>query len=178
MEGQRNRTWNNREYGVGGVEMMVGRMLENAENGFWLWATCIHSHIYTCIQTNILTSFQGHYGGSSTTNQRLLFPISTRISAFIPCHVPPIVLLTPTLYFFCISALIFRFFFFLPVFYPFSTFSFLAAKFLDHILEREMEKWACAAHKFAFFFQRKFAILICLIYCEKSQRNPISRQSL
>lgn len=79
--------------------MMVGRMLENAENGFWLWATCIHSHIYTCIQTNILTSFQGHYGGSSTTNQRLLFPISTRISAFIPCHVPPIVLLTPTLYF-------------------------------------------------------------------------------
>jgi len=66
----------------------------------------------------------------------------------------------------------------LPVFYPFSTFSFLAAKFLDHILEREMEKWACAAHKFAFFFQRKFAILICLIYCEKSQRNPISRQSL
>lgn len=61
----------------------------------------------------------------------------------------------PQLFIFSASLHSFFVFFFLPVFYPFSTFSFLAAKFLDHILEREMEKWACAAHKFAFFFSKE-----------------------
>jgi len=55
-----------------------------------------------------------------------------------------------------------------PAFHPFLAFFHCKIRSLG-------EKNGRVLHINLHFFQRKFAILICLIYCEKSQTNPVFR---
>jgi len=129
------------------------------ENGFGLWATCIHIRIHS-------HPFKDIMADSVPQINVISFPISTRISPFIPFHVPPIVSFPPLknlqLLFLHLCTQLF------PAFHPFLAFFHCKIRSLG-------EKNGRVLHINLHFFQRKFAILICLIYCEKSQTNPVFR---
>jgi len=106
------------------------------QNGFRLWATCVHIRIHS-------HPFKDIMADSVPQINVFSFPISTRISPFIPFHVPPIVSFpplkkSPTPF----SASLHSAFSGFPSF-P------CVFSLQNQILRRE--KWACAAHKFAFF---------------------------
>jgi len=121
---------------------------------------------HLCTYTYTFPSFQGHYGRFSPTNQRLLF---SHFHSHFPIYsfpMPPIVSFPPLknlqLLFLHLCTQLF------PAFHPFLAFFHCKIRSLGEKNGREL-------HINLHFFQRKFAILICLIYCEKSQTNPVFR---